>query len=84
MKQFTDRMTNRHPTHEVLPMWDVDKIEAYFNSKTLPETLKLDSITTITNVKDFISSHIEIIRYNATKPAYYPYYERLLKLTKLL
>lgn len=46
-------------------------------------SVKLDACTTVTDIRTFINSHEAILRANSGKKQFMPYYNRLLKFTKL-
>ena len=77
-------MRNRLPTpNSPEPLWDVTKIEAYFN-RDLPKEIMLDEVTRITDVRAFVARHLGYLKHQDRKPTFYVYYERLQQLAKLL
>jgi len=62
----------------------IEELELYFNKATLPESIALDSGTTITEVPKFIGSHLAILHNCGDKPVYEVFYNRLIKLKELL
>jgi len=60
----------------------LDEIESFFKSKSLKKEIKLDSVTIIKNVDEFIKSHIELLRFNNGNSLYRPYLDRLIALKK--
>ncbi len=62
--------------------WDqeIRELELFFESTTLPEgPIKLNSYSIIQDTNKFIASHLEFVRANSGKKAYFPYLQRLLK-----
>ena len=66
------------------PKQRLSEIELFFSSANLPEIIKLEDYTTITNVKSFVNSHLEMCRSNINKELSLPYLERLEKLKNKL
>lgn len=59
------------------------ELEQFFQNIALPEEpLKLDNSTTVSNIPEFVSSHLTLIRANRQRNMILPYVERLLKLKK--
>lgn len=66
-------------------MWDIAEIESFFASRTLPDgPLEINQGARIENIKQFIHSHISVIKRNNGKPSFIPYYDRLIKLRTML
>jgi hypothetical protein len=59
-------------------------LEQFFNSVSLPKEVRLSQCETITDVKKFVRSHLDVLKANSGNPAYMPFYERLLKLKEIL
>lgn len=60
----------------------VSVIEQYFKSiEFTDDVIELDQCTTITNIKQFVESHLAIL--NAKGGRLRPYYDRLLKLYQI-
>jgi hypothetical protein len=58
---------------------DIDKLEAFFNGRQLPETHTLSECETITDCQLFVETHIAIIKALNGSPIIQPYLERLRK-----
>lgn len=64
---------------------DIMELEAYFETKTLPTVpIKLNQCTTITNVNNFINTHLKALKTNNGKPTFEPYLNRLKQLKQLI
>lgn len=63
---------------------NIDELEAYFKSKELPQTLKINRAITITNVPRYIESHLAIIRNYQDKQTFKGFYNRLIELKEIL
>jgi len=48
------------------------------------EPIRLDKCSVITNQKEFVKSHIEVLEANSGKKLYRPYFDRLLAYYKLV
>jgi hypothetical protein len=64
--------------------WNIEEIKKFFNNRDLPETVKLDSNTIITDVNKFVQSHIQYVENNIGNKTFLPYLERLQKLKLIL
>jgi hypothetical protein len=64
--------------------WPVDELRSFFNSASLPDSIRLDRASMISNVQSMVSNHLNIIDKNNGTPAFLPYYERLTKLKGML
>ena len=65
--------------------WRVEELSNFFNE--LPEItgpIQLKKEEVISDVKKFVNSHLEIVRYNENNPVCQPYYDRLCQLKKIL
>lgn len=66
-------------------MWELlDKTIEEIKQKKLPKEIKLDAITTVTDVEAFVGGHITTCRANRGSFRYLPYLERLLTLNSLI
>lgn len=66
-------------------MWEkLDQTIEELTQKKLPERVKLDAITTVTDVEAFIYREIATCRANRGSFRYLPYLERLLTLNSLI
>lgn len=63
---------------------DINKLEAFFKDKDLPETHKLSKCETITDTKKFVGTHIATIKSLNGKNVVVPYIERLRLFAKQL
>lgn len=61
----------------------LSKIEQILKTKSFNEPIKLDSCTTITDLRKFIKSHLKILKANSGNRTFKPYYDRLKKLLEL-
>lgn len=66
--------------------WDeqIQELERFFKINKLPNTIKIDSITTVAHVPTFINSHLDIVKENNGNPTFYPYINRLKLLKKAI
>lgn len=64
---------------------DITELESFFKNSTLPEhELRLNSYSTITNVPNFIKSHLSIVKAQSGNPGYKPYFDSLIELKEKL
>ncbi len=63
-----------------MPVTDeqIATLEAFYKTTPLPATLQLDAGIVITNVAQFVQSHLEVLKANRGRPVYDTYYNRLL------
>ena len=72
-------------TKESLEGWRVEELEDFFNNATLPnETIQLSSSCIIKDVRKFIESNLNIVKYHNGKEVYLSYFDRLNQLKKYL
>ena len=65
--------------------WDIEELEKFFSIADLPSApVKLNVCSTIIDVKGFLESHFETVKFNNGKPTFRPYYNRLLEFKKLI
>ena len=57
----------------------LDELEKELEKIELPDQIILNKATTITDPKNFIETHISILRANSGKRRFKPYYDRLLE-----
>ena len=63
----------------------LNDLETFFNSIEMPtEQIKLNKAETIIDCKKFVDSHLKILKGQKGNKVYLPYYDRLLKLYKIL
>jgi hypothetical protein len=63
----------------------LNELEAFFNSIDLPtEPINLNEAETITDCKKFVDSHLKYLKGQKGNRLYLPYYDRLIKLYKIL
>lgn len=64
---------------------DILELETFFNNTTLPTTpIKLETATTVTDAKSFITAHLEYIKSNNGNLTFKPYLNRLHQLKRIL
>ena len=63
---------------------EISTLKNYFKSKQVPQQIKLDVGTNITNVPLFIDSHLQVIENAQNDKMAKPFVDRLLKLQELL
>jgi len=63
---------------------DITELENYFKGVTLPQTLQLDQASRITDVKAFVTSHLDTLKANGDNPAFSAFRDRLLKVKEIL
>jgi hypothetical protein len=71
-------------TENTEPWNELDEIERYFKEVELPESIRLNEASEITDVPKFIESHIETVRHNEDRKVSLPYLDRLRELKDLL
>ncbi|WP_414647103.1 DUF6965 family protein [Chitinophaga sp.] len=59
--------------------WNIDELEAYFKSVTLPTEINLDQSQRVTNLKNFLDTHFSICRLHNGHSTYHGFYLRLLQ-----
>ncbi|TRZ52037.1 hypothetical protein D4S03_04090 [bacterium] len=64
--------------------WHIKELEDFFASEELPEAIKLNAWTDITDLHLFIQSHLSTVKAQNGNKTYLPYYQRLLQLRELL
>ena len=52
-------------------------LESFFNTVQLPATLQLEPGVQVTNVAQFVQSHLDVLRANRGRPVYDAYFNRL-------
>jgi hypothetical protein len=66
---------------EFNPLWDIKELQTGFKALQVPkQPIKINQYSIITNVKNFVDSHFEIIKHNNGNPTFLPYYTRLKEL----
>ena len=68
---------------EAKPVQTLPELEAYFATAKLPATMDLD-IMKILNVREFINSHVAILKSNPGNGRYMPFYNRLREVAQKL
>ncbi|MCG1037299.1 DUF6965 family protein [Polaribacter sargassicola] len=64
---------------------EIDELESFFNKINIPKNnCLLNQATKITNVTQFLKSHLAIVKANNGKPIYLPYLRRLQELKHIL
>jgi hypothetical protein len=63
---------------------EISDLESFFSTATIPQNIKLDKCTTVTNVRRTIESHFTTVKANNGKRAFRPYIDRLLTLKELV
>lgn len=63
---------------------EIEELQQFFKSIKLPERIKLDQCSTITDVPLFVETHLSILRAQNGHQRYLPYKERLVLLRSLL
>lgn len=59
---------------------EIKEMETFFSSAKLPDTIKLNQCSTITDINLFIKSHMDIVKAQNGNMRYMPYLERLREL----
>jgi hypothetical protein len=62
----------------------INELEEFFKKVKLPTTVELEEGSTIVNVRQFIDSHLKVLRNNGDKPMYEVFFNRLLRLKEIL
>lgn len=74
-KSFADILLEREGL-KVSTEWDLTEIETFFDNKKLPKTL-IFGPGVIEDVKNFVSSHLELVKNNNGNKYFLPYLNRL-------
>lgn len=65
--------------------WNISELESFFENVTFPpHPFHLNPWTRIINPEQFVSTHLEIIRYNNGNQSFRPYFDRLIELKSVL
>lgn len=73
------------PTPQTDWINEITELEAYFKNTILPTgPIKLNQCATITNVNNFINTHLKALKTNNGKPTFEPYLNRLQQLKQLI
>lgn len=64
--------------------WDIQELKDFFNNRILPQSIQLNSFSTIHDVKKFVESHLEYVEYHNGLKTFLPYFERLQELKTVL
>ncbi len=73
------------PKDHKIKSWDITELEKFFTGIKLPtEPIKLNSCTTITDIKKFIENHFSMVEANNGNFYFLPYLNRLQELKKYL
>ncbi|GAC1301425.1 MAG: hypothetical protein NVSMB24_04230 [Mucilaginibacter sp.] len=85
INQISPKINLKPFTKEFTTLWDITELEADYKALQVPEQpIKINQYDKITNVKNFIDSHFEIIKHNNGNPVFIPYYQRLIELKLVL
>lgn len=60
------------------------ELKTFFSSAEIPATIDLNSYSRITNVQNFIDTHISFLEHNSGNKTFKPYYDRLIELLNIL
>jgi hypothetical protein len=64
---------------------EIEELETFFKNLIMPtNTIKLNQCVTITNINNFIDTHLNTLRTNNGKPTFEPYLKRLQQLKSVL
>lgn len=63
---------------------EIEELQRFFDSVTLPKEYRLDQCTRISNIPTFLESHLNTIKYQNGNQRYLPYLDRLRTFKKLL
>jgi len=66
--------------------WDqqIEELEQFFKAVSLPDSVKLNQCSVITDLNLFIESHLNICKAQNGNLRYLPYLDRLIELTAIL
>jgi len=69
-----------------LGIWssEIEELESFFSSVKLPDTIRLNQCSTITDINIFIKSHLDIVKAQNGNNRYKPYMDRLIELKAIL
>lgn len=59
-------------------------LKKFFKETELPKSIKLEEGTVILDVDKFVNSHFDVLDTNHGNKSFVPYFDRLVKLYKLL
>jgi len=62
----------------------IKELEDFFSAIQLPEQVKFNDFTVISNPSRFVESHLQVVKNNIGKDYYLPYLRRLHKLKMIL
>lgn len=66
------------------PIWDtLPDIEAYFDNGIPSGPIRLDSVTVVVDVDEFVSGHIATAKAHRGQRLFVPYVERLTKVIEI-
>jgi len=75
----------KYPEKKLTPLWDITELETFLNNLSAPESpFKINQFGTINDPKQFIESHLEIVKSNNGNKTFAPYYNRLIELREAL
>jgi hypothetical protein len=63
---------------------DINELEQFFKTVSLPKELQLTPDQKITDVKKFYENHLAAVRANIGKNTFNSFYDRLVKMKELL
>ena len=70
---------------EFAPLWDITELQSFFTAFPLPaQPIRLNNCNTITNIENFIDTHLEVLKHNNGNRTFAPYYHRLIELKQIL
>lgn len=62
----------------------LSELESFFATANLPETISITQGETITDVKAFVTGHLDIVRKNGNVPAFAAFADRLQLLKQVI
>jgi len=85
VSQFERKEKPVAPCREYVPVceagtWDIGSLEDYFSTNPVPSEIRLNNYTMIHDLKQFVSSHLGILKANSGNPICEPYKNRLAEL----
>lgn len=83
-KELTKVITKPTPIKHGPWGQDLKELEQFFKVAKLPDTIKLNKCSTVTNLPLFIESHLSIVKTQNGNSRYIPYLDRLELLKKIL
>ena len=63
---------------------NLKQLKSVLSKKEIPQSIQFSQCEKINDVRFFIKSHVKFLENNSGNAAFLPYFQRLIKLNKLL